>query len=67
MRAIAQEEIKRKTGARGLRAIIEEIMTDIMFEVPSKKNVREVIINEDVVVNKTSPIYIYEDNKSQIA
>ena len=67
LRAIAQEAIKRKTGARGLRAIIEEIMTDIMFEVPSKKNVREVIINEDVVVNKTSPIYIYEDNKSQIA
>ena len=67
LRSIAQEAIKRKTGARGLRAIIEEIMTDIMFEVPSKKNVREVIINEDVVVNKTSPIYIYEDNKSQIA
>ncbi len=67
LRAIAQEAIKRKTGARGLRAIIEEIMTDIMFEVPSKKNVREVIINEDVVINKASPIYIYEDNKSQIA
>ncbi len=67
LRAIAQEAIKRKTGARGLRAIIEEIMTDIMFEVPSKKNIREVIINEDVVINKSSPIYIYEDNKSQIA
>ncbi len=67
LRAIAQEAIKRKTGARGLRAIIEEIMTDIMFEVPSKKNIREVIVNEDVVINKSSPIYIYEDNKSQIA
>lgn len=66
LRAIAQEAIKRKTGARGLRAIVEEIMRDIMYEIPSKKNVREVIVNEEVVKKKSSPIYIYED-KSQIA
>ncbi len=67
LRAIAKEAIRRKTGARGLRAIVEEIMTEVMYEVPSKKNIREVIINEEVVEKKASPIYIYEDKKSQIA
>jgi ATP-dependent Clp protease ATP-binding subunit ClpX len=49
LREIARESIKRKTGARGLRAIMEEIMVDVMFEVPSKKDIKKVIIDEEVV------------------
>lgn len=60
LRAIARRAIERKTGARGLRAILEEIMLEIMYEVPSKKNVRECIINEEVVTRKERPILIYE-------
>ncbi len=45
LKAIADEAIKRKTGARGLRAIIEDIMIDIMFEIPSDENISKVIIN----------------------
>ncbi len=63
LRAIAKEAIKRKTGARGLKGIVENIMTDIMFEIPSKKNIREVIINEEVVSKNLKPIFIYKEHK----
>ncbi len=63
LREIARKSIERKTGARGLRAIVESIMTDIMFEVPSKSNIREIIINEEVVKNNSQPIFIYEESK----
>ncbi|MBF0713208.1 ATP-dependent Clp protease ATP-binding subunit ClpX [Gemella sp. GH3] len=54
--AIARESIKRKTGARGLRSIIEEILMDVMFEVPSKKNVSKCTVTEENVKNKTRPL-----------
>lgn len=54
--AIARESIKRKTGARGLRSIIEEILMDVMFELPSKKNVSKCTVTEDNVKNKTKPL-----------
>ena len=60
---IAKEAIKRKTGARGLRAIVEEIMTDVMYEIPSMKNVKKVIIDGDVVLKKKKPIIITEQNQ----
>ncbi|SNZ11585.1 ATP-dependent Clp protease ATP-binding subunit ClpX [Hydrogenobacter hydrogenophilus] len=60
LREIARESIKRKTGARGLRAIMEEIMTDVMFEVPSLKEVNKVIIDEEVVRNRVKPKYVYK-------
>ncbi len=60
IREIAREAIERKTGARGLRAIIEEIMLDIMYEIPQKKGVRKVIVDEDVVKRRKEPILIYE-------
>ncbi|MCS7284234.1 MAG: ATP-dependent Clp protease ATP-binding subunit ClpX, partial [Hydrogenobacter thermophilus] len=53
--------IKRKTGARGLRAIMEEIMTDVMFEIPSMKGVKKVIIDEEVVRNRIKPKYVYKE------
>lgn len=58
VKAIARLAIERNTGARGLRAIIEDIMTDIMYDVPSKSNVSKVIITEDVVNKKTEAEYV---------
>lgn len=58
--AIAREAIKRKTGARGLRAILEEVMLDIMYEIPSKNSIRECVITQDVILKKGRPILIYE-------
>lgn len=60
LHAIAKKAIARKTGARGLRAILEDIMLEVMYEVPSRKDVSECIINEDVVIRKERPILIYE-------
>jgi len=53
--AIAKESMKRKTGARGLRAIMENCMIDIMYEIPSIENVKECVISEEVVLNKEAP------------
>ncbi len=58
--AIAKEAIKRKSGARGLRAIMENIMLDVMYEIPSQPNIKECIISEEVVLNHESPILVYE-------
>lgn len=60
--AIAKKALENKTGARGLRGIIENIMLDIMFEVPSNENIQKVIITEDVVEKKLEPIMILEQN-----
>jgi ATP-dependent Clp protease ATP-binding subunit ClpX len=57
---IAKEAIKRKSGARGLRAIMENIMLDVMYEIPSQSNIRECIISEEVVLHHESPILLYE-------
>jgi ATP-dependent Clp protease ATP-binding subunit ClpX len=54
--AIADTAIKQKTGARGLRAIVEKLMIDIMFEIPSMKGSKQVVITEDVVKNLQQPI-----------
>jgi len=66
LRAVAKEALKRGTGARGLRAIMEEIMLDIMYEIPSKGNVKECIITEETITKKEKPILIYE-NKASVA
>ena len=57
--AIAKEAMKRKTGARGLRSILESIMLDIMYELPSQTNISECIINEEVILNNQRPIVLY--------
>jgi ATP-dependent Clp protease ATP-binding subunit ClpX len=57
--AISREAMKRKTGARGLRSILESIMLDIMYELPSQTNISECIINEDVILNNQRPIVLY--------
>lgn len=63
--AIASEALKRKSGARGLRAILESAMIDIMFEIPSLENVKECVIGEEVVLNKEDPILLFEQTKKQ--
>lgn len=60
LRAIAQEALKRKTGARGLRAVIEHSMLDIMYEIPSMSNVKEVIIDEKVIAKTDRPKLVYK-------
>ena len=61
LRAIAKKAIIRKTGARGLRSIIESILLETMFELPSMEGVEEVVISEEVVNGNTQPLYIYAD------
>jgi ATP-dependent Clp protease ATP-binding subunit ClpX len=63
--AIAREAIARKSGARGLRAILESCLIDIMFELPSMENVTECVIGEEVVLNHEKPILIYEQTRKQ--
>lgn len=58
--AIASEAHKRKTGARGLRSILENAMLDVMYDIPSQDRVKEVVISEDVILNKAKPIVLYE-------
>jgi ATP-dependent Clp protease ATP-binding subunit ClpX len=58
--AIAKEALKRKSGARGLRAIMENIMLDVMYEIPSQSNIHECIISEEVVLHNENPILLYE-------
>lgn len=63
--AIADQAVKRKSGARGLRAIMESCMLDIMYDIPSTDNVKECVIGEDVVLNGEDPILLYEQTKKQ--
>ncbi|MBK7756672.1 MAG: ATP-dependent Clp protease ATP-binding subunit ClpX [Deltaproteobacteria bacterium] len=58
--AIARQALQRKTGARGLRSIMEEIMLDVMYEIPNKTNIKECIISEEVVSGRKPPILVYE-------
>lgn len=55
LKAIAEKAVKRKTGARGLRTIMEEVLLDLMFDIPSMKDVQEVIIDDSVVTKKSTP------------
>lgn len=63
LRAIAKEALVRKTGARGLRGVIENSMLDIMFEIPSKPNVKECIIDEEVIALSKQPKLIYRTDE----
>lgn len=60
LKAIAQKAIARKTGARGLRSIVESILTEAMFEVPSLGNVKEVVIDEKTITNGEKPRYVQQ-------
>lgn len=60
LRAIAQTALKRKTGARGLRGVIESAMLEVMFEIPSKANVKEVIVDDKVITDNAQPKLVYK-------
>ena len=64
VREIARKALKRKTGARGLRAILEEIMLDTMYDVPSVEDVKEVVVNENVILNGEAPMLVYENGSA---
>ena len=59
LRAIAKKAIERKTGARGLRSILEGILMDPMFDIPTATDIEEVIINEDVVTGTAQPLVVH--------
>jgi ATP-dependent Clp protease ATP-binding subunit ClpX len=67
LRAVAKRAIERKTGARGLRSILEEVLLDTMFELPSMNGVEEVVVNEDCILRKAEPLLIYADRKEGTA
>jgi ATP-dependent Clp protease ATP-binding subunit ClpX len=62
--AVAKQAIERKAGARGLRAILEGIMLDVMYEVPSDPDIKEVIVSEDTVVKGEKPLIVYQHAES---
>lgn len=63
LKAVAQLAIERKTGARGLRAILEKVMLDPMYEVPSDPNIKEIVISEDTIKKGESPLVVYHSQK----
>jgi ATP-dependent Clp protease ATP-binding subunit ClpX len=66
MRTISKKAIERKTGARGLRSIMEGILLDTMFELPSLRGVEEVVISSEVVEGKARPLRIYSDRQEEL-
>lgn len=66
LEAIANKAIERNTGARGLRAILEEIMLDVMFNIPSENNIEKCIIHADCITEKKSPELIINENKKPL-
>ena len=61
--AVARKAYTQKTGARGLRAILEEVMLDMMYEIPSQKQIKEVVVTEEVILGKSQPIRLFEQDK----
>ena len=66
LQAVAEEAMRRNTGARGLRAIIEDIMLDVMYEVPSRMDVTKVVITKDVILKKEKPLLVTVDAKRRV-
>jgi ATP-dependent Clp protease ATP-binding subunit ClpX len=65
--AVAKKAIERKTGARGLRSILENILLDTMFDLPSMNGVDEVMIDKDVVEGRKDPVRVYAEKKGESA
>ena len=67
LRAVAREALKRNAGARGLRAIMEKSMLDIMYDVPSQADIREVVVSEEVILSGEMPLIVYEKEEAELA
>lgn len=63
--AIARKSMERKTGARGLRTIVENVLLDTMYELPSSENIRKVVIDESVILGESEPFLVYEAEKKK--
>jgi ATP-dependent Clp protease ATP-binding subunit ClpX len=63
LRAVAKQAATRKTGARGLRAILEQAMLEVMYDIPSQQNIREVVISEEVITRREKPLVVFEEKK----
>ncbi len=66
LRSIAHKAIARKTGARGLRSIMESILLDSMYELPSLESVEKIMVNREVVEDQSRPLYIYADRRDDV-
>ena len=66
LKAIASEAIRRKAGARGLRSILESAMLDVMYDIPSQKTAREVVISEEVILKKSEPVILHATEKDEL-
>ena len=66
LRAISAKAIARKTGARGLRSIMESILLDPMYDLPGLEGVEEIVINREVVDGRAKPLYIYTDRREDL-
>ena len=67
LKGIAHKAIARKTGARGLRSIMEGILLEPMFELPGLQGVDQIVINKEVVEGRTKPLYIYSDRRGELS
>jgi ATP-dependent Clp protease ATP-binding subunit ClpX len=67
LHAVAKKAIERKTGARGLRSILEDVLLETMFELPGSEGVDEVVVNDDVVEGKAKPLLIYAEKSGDAA
>jgi ATP-dependent Clp protease ATP-binding subunit ClpX len=67
LRAVARKAMERKTGARGLRTILENVLLDIMYDLPSPKNVAKVVVDETVILGDSKPYLVYSSDESQVA
>jgi ATP-dependent Clp protease ATP-binding subunit ClpX len=67
LEAIAQKAIERKTGARGLRSIVESILLDTMFDLPTESNIAEVVVDKDVVEGRKEPVRVHKGDKAEAA
>jgi ATP-dependent Clp protease ATP-binding subunit ClpX len=67
LHAVAREALKRNAGARGLRAIMEKSMLDIMYDVPSQADIREVVVSEEVIASGETPLIVYEKEEAELA
>jgi ATP-dependent Clp protease ATP-binding subunit ClpX len=63
LRAIAEKAMERKTGARGLRSILEGVLLDSMYNIPSQSNVIKVVIDESVIRGDSEPLLVYQNNE----
>ena len=63
LRAIARKAMERKTGARGLRTIMEQVLLDTMYNIPSRDDVSKVVIDESVIKGDSEPLLVYQNNE----